>query len=91
MQVTSNAGYLNLNIVESKDITLQRRENAASVTSVLRSVVWVCVLLSPFHKSPLLTGLIPIYDFCFLHYFANDCDVRFLSGTVQQVCVAATL
>jgi len=51
MQVTSNAGYLDLNIVGSKGIPLQRSELAILVTSVLHSVVWVCVFLSSFHKS----------------------------------------
>jgi len=70
MQVTSNAGYLDLIIVDSKGITLQRSELAALITSVLCSLVWVCEFLSSFHKSSLVTSLILICDFRFVHYLS---------------------
>ena len=70
MQVTSNAGYLDLNIVDSKGITMQRSELAGLVTSVLRSVVWVCAFLSSFHKSSLVISPILISDFRFVHYLS---------------------
>jgi len=91
MQVTSNVGYLVLNIVDSKGITLRRSELATFVTSVLRSMVWVCAFLLSFHKSSLVISLILIYDFRFVHYLSMIMLSDLLSSTVEQVGVATEL
>jgi len=91
MQVTSNAGYLDLNIVDSKGITLQRSELATLVTSVLRSVVWGYVFLSSFHKSSLVISLTLNYDFRFVHYLSMIMLSDLLSSTVERVGVATKL
>jgi len=91
MQVTSNAGYLDLNIVDSRGITLQRSELATLVTGVLRSVVWVYVFLSSFLKSSLVISLILIYDFRFVHYLSMIMLSDLLSSTVEKVVVATKL
>jgi len=91
MQVTSNAGYLDLNIVDSKGITLQRSVLATLVTSVLRSVVWVYVFLSSFHKSLLVISLILIYDFRFVHYLSMIMLSDLLSSSRTGWCSNKTL
>lgn len=91
--MTSNAGYLDLNRVDSKctRITMQRSELAALVTSVLRSVLWVCVFHSSFHKSSLVTNLILIYDFRFVHYLSMIAMSDLLPGNVEQVGAATKI
>jgi len=91
MQVTSNAGYLDLNIVDSKGITLQRSELAVLVSSVLRSMVWLCAFLSSFHESSLVISLILIYDFRFVHYLSMIMMSHLLSSTFEQVGAASEL
>lgn len=77
--------------MDSKGITLQISGLAVLVTSVQRSMVWVCAFLSSFHKSSLVISLILIYEFRFVHYLSMIMMSDLLSSTVEQVGVATKL
>lgn len=77
--------------MDSKGVTLQRSKLAAFVTSVSCSVAWVCASLSSFHKSSLVTSLILIDDFHFVHYLSMIMMSDLLSSAVEQVGVATKL